>query len=200
VADGYQSDAQQTPLTDSDARLLFKLRPLDGTHPSSSTLVNSQPGGRPGNSIPVGSRTGVQNLRRLAVLEFQGKGLEDDVMMTLSDTARGGALGGIEGRGIAVMTRENMLVLLKDMGKKECGEGDCEIETARNLGADFVVSGRVIRMEKLYVVTLKLHETKGGTLLGTTTAEGTSQVEVLRLLRERGRQLVSEGLRLQGDL
>jgi hypothetical protein len=201
VADGYQSDMQREPLTAGDAHLLFKLRPLDGSHPSSGSLSNLQPGRpfgtRPRNSIVGGAGSGVQNPRHLAVLEFQGKGLDDDILMTLSDTARGGALGGIEGRGIAVMTRENMLVLLRDMGKKECGEGDCEVETARNLGADFVVSGRVVRMERLYVVTLKLHETKGGTLLGTTTAEGASQVDVLRLLRERGRRLVSEGLRLQ---
>jgi len=59
------------------------------------------------------------------------------------------------------MTRENMMVLLKDMGKKDCSEGDCEVETARNIGADFVVSGSVVRIDAAFVVTLKLHETKG---------------------------------------
>ena len=129
--------------------------------------------------------------KRLAVLEFQGKNLDQDVLMTLSDTVRGGALQGLEGRGVVVMTRENMLVLLRDMGKKECGEGECEVETARNIGADYVVSGKVVRMEQIYVVTLKLHETQGGSLIGTDTVEAASQVSLLRTLRERARQVTN---------
>ena len=127
--------------------------------------------------------------KRLAVLEFQGKSLDQDVLMTFSDTVRGGALQGLEGRGVVVMTRENMLVLLRDMGKKECGEGECEVETARNIGADYVVSGKVVRVEQSYFVTLKLHETQGGSLIGTDTVEAKSQVELLRTLRERARQV-----------
>jgi len=123
--------------------------------------------------------------------EFQGKNLDQDILMTFSDTIRGGALQGIQGHGVVVMTRENMLVLLKDMGKQDCGEGDCEVETARNIGADYVISGKVVRMEQLYVVTLKLHETKGGSLLGADAAEGSSQVELLGLLREHARQLTT---------
>jgi TolB-like protein len=129
--------------------------------------------------------------KHLAVLEFQGKNLDPDILMTFSDTVRGGALQGLEGYGVVVMTRENMLVLLRDVGKQECGEGDCEVETARNIGADYVISGKVVRIEQLYVVTLKLHETQGGSLLGTETVEGASQVELMRSLREHGRQLTS---------
>jgi TolB-like protein len=129
--------------------------------------------------------------KRLAVLEFQGRNLDQDILMTFSDTVRGGALLGLEPYGVSVMTRENMLVLLRDMGKQECGEGDCEVETARNMGADYVVSGKVVRIEQLYVVTLKLHETQGGSLLGSETVEGASQVELMRSLREHGRQLVT---------
>jgi hypothetical protein len=65
--------------------------------------------------------------KRLAVLEFQGKNLDQDILMTFSDTVRGAALQSVGGHGVAVMTRENMLVLLKDMGKQECGEGECEV-------------------------------------------------------------------------
>ena len=129
--------------------------------------------------------------KRMAVLEFQGKDLDEEVLMAFSDTVRGGALQGIEGQGVVVMTRENMQVLLRDMGKQECGEGDCEVETARNIGADYVISGKVVRIEQLYIVTLKLHETRGGSLLGTETVEGASQVELMRSLREHGRQLTS---------
>jgi TolB-like protein len=130
--------------------------------------------------------------KRLAVLEFQGKNLESDILMTFSDTVRGGALQGLEPYGVLVMTRENMLVLLRDMGKQECGEGDCEVETARNIGADYVISGKVVRIEQLFVITLKLHETQGGSLLGTETVEGASQIELMRSLREHGRKLTGD--------
>lgn len=131
------------------------------------------------------------NNKRLAVLEFQGKNLNEDVLMAFSDNVRGGSLQGLAGYGVSVMTRENMLVLLKDMGKDQCSEGDCEVETARNIGADFVVSGKVVVVEGIYVVTLKLHETKNGSLIGTEAVEAKSQVEMLHLLRERGRQLMT---------
>jgi len=77
--------------------------------------------------------------KRLAVLEFKGRGIEGDVLDAFSDEVRGGAVEGLAGRGVQVMTRENMMVLLKEMGKSGCSEGDCEVETARNIGADFVV-------------------------------------------------------------
>jgi TolB-like protein len=129
--------------------------------------------------------------KHMAVLEFQGKNLDQDILMTFADTVRGGALEGLQPHGVLVMTRENMLVLLREMGKKECAEGDCEVETARNIGADYVISGKVVRIEQVYFVTLKLHETQGGSLLGTDTVEGASQVEVLRSLREHARQLTT---------
>ena len=53
-----------------------------------------------------------------------------------------------------------------------------------------MVSGKVVRVEKTYVVTLKLHESKGGSLLGTDTVEGTSTVDLLHSLGERGRLLM----------
>ena len=129
--------------------------------------------------------------KRMAVLEFAGKNLDQDILMTFSDTVRGGALQGIEGRGVMVMTRENMQVLLRDMGKQDCGEGECEVETARNIGADYVISGKVVRMEQIYVVTLKLHETQGGSLIGTDTVEASSQVDLLRSLHEHARQVTT---------
>ena len=148
--------------------------------------------GSPGFAPPPPGFATVQvRGKHMAVLEFQGKDLDPDILMTFSDTVRGGTLQALEPHGVVVMTRENMLVLLRDMGKKECGEGDCEVETARNIGADYVISGKVVRVEQSYFVTLKLHETQGGSLLGTDTVEGASQVDLLRSLREHARQLTA---------
>jgi formylglycine-generating enzyme required for sulfatase activity len=127
--------------------------------------------------------------KRLAVLEFKGTKIESEVLDNFSDEVRGGAVEGLAGRGVLVMTRESMLVLLKEMGKKECNEGDCEVETAKNIGADFVVSGSVAKIDGVYVVTLKLFETAKANLLATARIEAKSQLEVSRQLRQHGRTL-----------
>ena len=133
-------------------------------------------------------------VKRLSVLEFKGESIKGEVLDTFADAVRGGAVEALAGRRVQVMTRENMMVLLKDMGKKDCSEGDCEVETARNIGADFVVSGSVVRIDAAFVVTLKLHETKGGSLLATDQIEAKSQIELLRQLREKGRNLVANNV------
>ena len=129
--------------------------------------------------------------KRLAVLELKGAAIKDDVLDTLADAVRGGAVEGLAGLGVQVMTRENMMVLLRGMGKKDCIDGDCEVETARNIGADFVVSGSVERIDGAFVVTLKLHETKGGSLLATEQCKANRQIDVLIPLREQARSLVA---------
>jgi TolB-like protein len=128
----------------------------------------------------------------LAVLEFQGLKLDADVLNTFSDAVRGGAAEGLQANNTKVMTRENMMVLLREMGKTDCVEGDCEVETARSIGADFVISGLVVHIETSYVVTLKLHETKDGGLLATDTVQAPTQLEMLVQLREHGQKLVAK--------
>jgi TolB-like protein len=130
--------------------------------------------------------------KRLAVLELRGAKIDADVLGAFADALRAGAVSGLAGQDVQVMTRENMLVLLREMGKSECSEGECEVETARNIGADFVISGAVIRMESVFVVTLKLHETKNGSLLATDSVDAPSQIEVLRQLRDGGARLVEQ--------
>jgi TolB-like protein len=128
--------------------------------------------------------------KRLAVLEFRGK-IESDALETFADAVRGGAVEGLSGREVDVMTRENMMVLIREMGKIDCSEGDCDVETARNIGADFVVSGTVARIDDVFVVTLKLHETRRGTLLASLQIDDKTQLDVLRQLREQGRRLAA---------
>jgi formylglycine-generating enzyme required for sulfatase activity len=126
----------------------------------------------------------------LAALEFTESDLDVKTLNAFADAVRGGAVDALEGGGVKVMTRENMMVLLKEMGR-ECSAGSCEVETARNIGADFVISGTVAVIDKRFVVTLKLHETKGGSLLGTDMIDAKSQMEVLRMLREHAQKLVA---------
>ena len=128
--------------------------------------------------------------RRVAVLEFQSRAIDDEARMTLSDAVRSGVLDASRGRDLLVMTRENMAAMLKEMGKTDCSEGDCEVETARNIGADYVLSGEIARIEGTYVVVLKLHACDDGRLLSTATARGKTQLDLIDPLRERGMDLV----------
>jgi len=50
--------------------------------------------------------------KRLAVLELKGK-IDGDVLDAFADAVRGGAVEGLAGREVQVMTRENMMALLK---------------------------------------------------------------------------------------
>src|SRR5204863_8468414 len=47
---------------------------------------------------------------------------------------------------LGVMTRENIMVLLQAGGKTlaDC-EGECEVDTGRRLGADYVISGDMLK-------------------------------------------------------
>lgn len=139
-------------------------------------------------AVPV---TTANEPHRLAVLEFSGQSLEAGVLNAFSDAVRRSALTTLDSRDVKVMTREAMLAILRDMGKPECVEGDCEVETARNIGADYVVSGAVVLIEGTYVVTLKLHETKEGALLATEEVLAKSQLEALGRLKSHGRTLLA---------
>jgi hypothetical protein len=123
---------------------------------------------------------GPKGMKRVAVLEFHGP-LSPAVLSGIADEARGAAAETLRPKGVSVMTRESMAVVLKDMGKDiaACGEGECEVETGRQIGADLVVTGEVIQVEKVYVLILKLHETAGGSLVATKQARGKDGLEIM---------------------
>jgi hypothetical protein len=127
-------------------------------------------------------KSGLSHEARLAVLELSGP-LKQSVLMMLADEVRSGALKATAGQGCSVMTRESMAMVLKEMGIKECKEGECEVETARNIGADLVISGAVEQIEGSFVATLKLHETARGTLIGSERATAPSALGLIDALK-----------------
>jgi hypothetical protein len=116
---------------------------------------------------------------RVAVLELQGE-LPATSLALLSDKVRAGVLEATEGRDVVVMSRENMAVLAKDMGLElDCIEGACEVETGRNIGAAYVVSGSVSQMAGTWICTVKIHKTDTGALLATGDARAPDQLTLL---------------------
>jgi len=78
-----------------------------------------------------------------------------------------------------------VIVLLESQGKhiEDC-EGECEVDTGRRLGADYVVSGELLRIGTSFKLDLRLHETREGQLLRVAAASGQHG---RRARRERGR-------------
>ena len=130
----------------------------------------------------------------VAVLEFNTKleGAEKKAVDTqyLADTVRAAILDTVP--DLRVMTRENVMVLLEQNGKKlsDC-EGECEVDTGRRLGADLVISGDLLKFGTAYKLNLKMHDTHGGRLLAGAQASGhtidqldaSTQEAVRKLLR-----------------
>lgn len=129
---------------------------------------------------------------RVAVLEMQGDA-DSKVLMLMSDEVRAGVLSGVGSSDYVVMSRENITVLLRDMGlDPTCVEGECEVETGRNLGAQYIVSGRLVRVEDAWFCTVKLHETEKGTLLASGTVRAQSVTGLIDELSAIGRAQIKK--------
>lgn len=128
---------------------------------------------------------------RLAVLELTGEGPTEQRGL-LTDVVRGAVVTSL-GTDIHVMTRENMEVMLGDMGiDASCvSEGACEVETARNLGVDYVVSGGITQMGPKLVASLKLHATESGALLSSKQVTADDMGGLLDGLADPAEELVA---------
>jgi hypothetical protein len=119
-----------------------------------------------GLGVATGPSAQAAETQRIAVLALQGKRLSNDILNLISDEVRAGVLDATKGQDFVVMSRENMSIILKDMGKDiNCIEGECEVETGRNIGAAYVFSGTVLKIERSWVCTLKVHAVDTGALL-----------------------------------
>ncbi len=131
------------------------------------------------------------NLPRIAILSISGKAASLAFNEVLTDQVRIAMLDVVPTDQYLLMSRENMVVLLKDMGLEPGhNDGECEVETGRNVGAAFVVSGSLEKLNDWWVATLKMHNTASGTLIGTATVKSKDEVALLSLVKERIRAQV----------
>jgi hypothetical protein len=128
----------------------------------------------------------------IAVLEFRDRvppELRIDAAY-LSDQVRAAAKESLP--QARIITRENMLVLLKTSGKDLANcEGECEVDTGRRIGADLVVSGELLRFGSQYKLNMKLHDTREGSLLSGAVASGATADELDRALRPAADKLLA---------
>jgi TolB-like protein len=116
---------------------------------------------------------------KLAVLDFRNfaADLKPENVRYFADRVREATLQAAP--RMEVMTRENLLVLLQASGKDlaQC-EGECEVDTGRRIGADAIISGEIQKLGSSYKITMRLHETHAGRLLGASVASGTTLDEL----------------------
>jgi hypothetical protein len=110
--------------------------------------------------------------RRLAVLDFRGS-VSPAALAVLADLARAAAAEAGRASGTVVMTREHVLATLKEQGRSAgpCADGACEVETARAVGADLLVTGEVSEVGGARVLVLKLVDATSGALLASKHAQ-----------------------------
>ncbi len=130
----------------------------------------------------------------IAVLELTGR-VKRAELSVMSDQVRAGVLAASRGQGLTVMSRENMAAIARDMGLDlTCLDGECEVDTGRNLNASYVVSGSVVQMSRTWLCTIKVHETRTGMLLSTGTARSDKLVGLVDALPPVAKQLMTEAL------
>jgi hypothetical protein len=166
----------------------------DATHRAFTAATTPAPRNAPGQVVPASAQKAepahLKLSGKLAVLELRNftKELSRENAQYFTDVIRQASLK-ME-PALDVMTRENLLVLLESSGKKldEC-EGECEVDTGRRIGADSIVSGEIQKVGSKYKLSLKLHDTHAGKLLGTAIASGGSIDELDTSIQQAAEQL-----------
>jgi len=124
----------------------------------------------------------------LAVLDKstpKDAGLSQGQLNSLAQVARGEARRRLP-ESLQVMSEENTVTILRDMGVNlaQC-QGDCEVETGRKLGADWVMSLHVVRFGSSWTLQLNLFETATGALKGSEKAQVSREDDLVPIATEK---------------
>ena len=132
----------------------------------------------------------------LAVLEFGGIGVDDEDLLSLSDQVRYAAIHLLPKNKYSIYTRENLTQILSD-NEVECVEGQCEVETGRNIGADYIISGNVLRRGSELKLVLKFHDTSSAKLMAIEQVTSGSTRGLIKRTPSLSRKLMLNALDLK---
>ncbi|MFN3200001.1 MAG: hypothetical protein ACE366_16515 [Bradymonadia bacterium] len=138
--------------------------------------------------------------KRIAVLEFaNAAGLNQAEVDYLANLVRGEALN-LDQSTYLVMTRENILEMLPPGVDLASCEGGCEVETGRNIGASYVLTGEVIRFDGSLKFSVRLYDTESSALQGQEIATATRLLELEDPIKEAVSRLLKPLRHPQNDL
>jgi TolB-like protein len=113
--------------------------------------------------------------QRIAVLDLANRAeIHEREVDYIGDLVRSAVRRSLGTNDFIVMTRENILELLPEGQTLSDCEGECAVQTGREVGADYVISGEMILFSDEYRVSLQLYDTEEGNLLNTRMAGGPS--------------------------
>ena len=128
--------------------------------------------------------------KRIAVLKLSNPaGLSEQEVNYLSDLMRRLASSELA-QSFLVMDKENILTLLPPEKSIEDCVGECAVDTGRLLGAAYIITGDIIRFGKQLRITVKLHDTRSGRLIGSEVASGSKVTDMENGIQEAGGRLL----------
>lgn len=115
-----------------------------------------------------------QTLKKLAVLELANSAeISVEEANYLTDMVRGEASRQLPSKYFMIMTRESIHALLPPgTNLAKCTNVECEVQIGRKIGADYIITGEIIRFSGKFRVVLKAHHSLSGAFLGEKTARG----------------------------
>jgi TolB-like protein len=132
---------------------------------------------------------------RITVLEFKGVGVEEALLTSLADEARVALIDDLNLKDFIILTHENTLTILDDMGLTEAAfEGQDAVEIGRNIHVEFIITGTVAKVDKTYVVTLKMYDTNTAKLLYASHVESKKLSKLYKRVYKSTQQGIDEHL------
>lgn len=127
---------------------------------------------------------------RMAVLELKNKaGFSREEVEYLSSLLRRLASSELA-QSFIVYDKENITELLPpDVNLEDC-EGQCAVETGRNINATYIITGTIIRFGKNLRISIDLHDTRSGRLIGSEVASGKDINDMESGIQEAGGRLL----------
>lgn len=90
-----------------------------------------------------------------------------------------------------IMTRENILQMLPPGKAIEDCEGNCLVETGKNIAADYICQARVGRFGTSLTLSAELYETAGNKLIASFNGRGQNVEELLVLIENKSHEFFS---------
>ena len=88
-----------------------------------------------------------------------------------------------------IMTRENIITMLPPGKTLEDCEGECLVETGKNIAADYIAQGHVGRFGNELTITVELYETAGNKLLGSFSSKAQNVATLESEIRQKSQEL-----------
>lgn len=92
----------------------------------------------------------------LAILDFEGsKGIEKEQLQAITDRFQAAV---IDAGGFRVLDRNQMESVLKEQGFQQsgvCNSSECQVQMGQLLGVDKLISGKVVRIEDVWAISLR---------------------------------------------